>query len=106
FSSRRRHTRSLRDWSSDVCSSDLDRPSAVRRVSVGPATTVAFRAQQLLQRHRFIVASLPPKKVGGQQMDDLLRYRGPNELIMVEIGRASCRERGEIKEGRGQLVKK
>src|SRR6266496_510864 len=28
FSSRRRHTRSLRDWSSDVCSSDLARPEA------------------------------------------------------------------------------
>src|SRR5690349_24563559 len=26
FSSRRRHTRSLRDWSSDVCSSDLGSP--------------------------------------------------------------------------------
>src|SRR5207247_2238954 len=26
FSSRRRHTRSTRDWSSDVCSSDLNRP--------------------------------------------------------------------------------
>src|SRR5437588_6700501 len=26
FSSRRRHTRSLCDWSSDVCSSDLDEP--------------------------------------------------------------------------------
>src|SRR5699024_11357341 len=26
FSSRRRHTRSKRDWSSDVCSSDLGRP--------------------------------------------------------------------------------
>src|SRR5207249_7462784 len=25
FSSRRRHTRSKRDWSSDVCSSDLDK---------------------------------------------------------------------------------
>src|SRR5690349_23405311 len=25
FSSRRRHTRSLRDWSSDVCSSDLSK---------------------------------------------------------------------------------
>src|SRR2546428_2479018 len=25
FSSRRRHTRSDRDWSSDVCSSDLDK---------------------------------------------------------------------------------
>src|SRR5204862_4775011 len=28
FSSRRRHTRSLRDWSSDVCSSDLYHPDA------------------------------------------------------------------------------
>src|SRR5699024_4513299 len=27
FSSRRRHTRSKRDWSSDVCSSDLKRPT-------------------------------------------------------------------------------
>src|SRR5699024_11324319 len=26
FSSRRRHTRSKRDWSSDVCSSDLNEP--------------------------------------------------------------------------------
>src|SRR5437868_1282278 len=32
FSSRRRHTRSKRDWSSDVCSSDLDerRPRTLR----------------------------------------------------------------------------
>src|SRR5215471_17330420 len=30
FSSRRRHTRSLRDWSSDVCSSDLDAVSGVQ----------------------------------------------------------------------------
>src|SRR3712207_9124949 len=28
FSSRRRHTRYWRDWSSDVCSSDLDTPTA------------------------------------------------------------------------------
>src|SRR3989440_807236 len=28
FSSRRRHTRSDRDWSSDVCSSDLHQPAA------------------------------------------------------------------------------
>src|SRR2546428_3378966 len=37
FSSRRRHTRSDRDWSSDVCSSDLRKPyaydtTAARRV--------------------------------------------------------------------------
>src|SRR5437764_7017095 len=31
FSSRRRHTRYIGDWSSDVCSSDLHRPHAVYR---------------------------------------------------------------------------
>src|SRR6266536_6465263 len=31
FSSRRRHTRSTRDWSSDVCSSDLDDEGAFAR---------------------------------------------------------------------------
>src|SRR6266542_4736934 len=31
FSSRRRHTRCYRDWSSDVCSSDLDEESALAR---------------------------------------------------------------------------
>src|SRR5207247_4696377 len=41
FSSRRRHTRSTRDWSSDVCSSDLWGASgfaseAMRRVFVDP----------------------------------------------------------------------
>src|SRR6266496_6143973 len=32
FSSRRRHTRSLRDWSSDVCSSDLRRRPSRRAI--------------------------------------------------------------------------
>src|SRR5206468_5108050 len=32
FSSRRRHTRSDRDWSSDVCSSDLARAAAKNHV--------------------------------------------------------------------------
>src|SRR5206468_6848333 len=37
FSSRRRHTRSDRDWSSDVCSSDLD--PVVERGEPGPVLT-------------------------------------------------------------------
>src|SRR5690349_23921427 len=36
FSSRRRHTRSLRDWSSDVCSSDLQ--AAAGSASAKPAS--------------------------------------------------------------------
>src|SRR3712207_7229919 len=39
FSSRRRHTRYWRDWSSDVCSSDLSREEVQRALS-GPAFRV------------------------------------------------------------------
>src|SRR5699024_11785574 len=35
FSSRRRHTRSKRDWSSDVCSSDLVGPQGVQGLAYG-----------------------------------------------------------------------
>src|SRR3712207_6065034 len=38
FSSRRRHTRYWRDWSSDVCSSDL--------IQVGAATEVAMKEKK------------------------------------------------------------
>src|SRR5204862_3081338 len=38
FSSRRRHTRSLRDWSSDVCSSDLTRIDAGEGYTCGITT--------------------------------------------------------------------
>src|SRR6267378_1891348 len=62
FSSRRRHTRSLRDWSSDVCSSDLHaRPCAghprlnsiaARKTwmaGTSPAMTVSVRSGRALQ---------------------------------------------------------
>src|SRR5271169_7080383 len=39
FSSRRRHTRCYRDWSSDVCSSDLRKPG-IRQL---PATGLGWR---------------------------------------------------------------
>src|SRR5690625_7748959 len=41
FSSRRRHTRWPRDWSSDVCSSDLERPPRQQRLPQGDAHAVA-----------------------------------------------------------------
>src|SRR5437588_10203981 len=40
FSSRRRHTRSLCDWSSDVCSSDLEFPE--------PATQLMLNGAELI----------------------------------------------------------
>src|SRR5699024_11394226 len=40
FSSRRRHTRSKRDWSSDVCSSDLVITRPTTRLTSGPAMAI------------------------------------------------------------------
>src|SRR5207249_9424393 len=46
FSSRRRHTRSKRDWSSDVCSSDL------RVLGVRPQANVRFQNRGFALRRR------------------------------------------------------
>src|SRR5699024_11501140 len=42
FSSRRRHTRSKRDWSSDVCSSDLNIVEEVRQSSEIPLVLMGY----------------------------------------------------------------
>src|SRR5207245_8794916 len=44
FASRRRHTRCYRDWSSDVCSSDLVSITGSPAGSVLPGTEVDFHA--------------------------------------------------------------
>src|SRR5207249_7024552 len=41
FSSRRRHTRTKRDWSSDVCSSDLTAAGGVQAVANGSEAKIA-----------------------------------------------------------------
>src|SRR5439155_5013978 len=47
FSSRRRHTRWPRDWSSDVCSSDLSTSRRPRRSSRGPPPAPRGRREVL-----------------------------------------------------------
>src|SRR5690606_33829145 len=54
FSSRRRHTRFSRDWSSDVCSSDLVR----RQVPVGDTVTVAELAQRMAVKATEVIKAL------------------------------------------------
>src|SRR5206468_7016046 len=84
FSSRRRHTRSDRDWSSDVCSSDLDAVEATQRVHT--ADIVGMTAGQ--------VRYGPFVDEDGLLVDDGTVFR-------FEIGRASCRERVEMRGGGG-----
>src|SRR5436309_4049143 len=77
FSSRRRHTRFSRDWSSDVCSSDLFTrdPSTGEKVFYGD----------------YLVNAQGEDVVAGIRTPMPLREMA--KTMPKEIGRASCRER-------------
>src|SRR5205814_7892945 len=85
FSSRRRHTRCLSDWSSDVCSSDL---SSGRRRRAGEDRS----ARACLRR-------ASPR--GSARWHWI-----PTARTRRQIGRASCRERVQISEVAGAVKKK
>src|SRR5437762_7766023 len=87
FSSRRRHTRYIGDWSSDVCSSDLRRDQ--RRPPIATTATGVVRSTPLL-RPRTVRSALGPS---GTPPRSMRRAMG---LKRGKIGRASCRERGKI----------
>src|SRR3712207_8116242 len=89
FSSRRRHTRYWRDWSSDVCSSDL--PDAALDEVPGDAAPDAVADGE----HERVEPLRAGHRVGERALDDLPVRRG-HGLAHAEIGRASCGERVEI----------
>src|SRR2546421_8006838 len=86
FSSRRRHTRSDRDWSSDVCSSDLADPDR-RFIARHFARVTAWADRHRVERGRVLLGEF-----GALRTDE--RYVAA--LAPDQIGRASCRERVEI----------
>jgi hypothetical protein len=59
------------------------RAGVVRSVSLGRGDDVAVRAQQLLRRHRFVVALLPPGYDGDRQLDQLIAARRAGELLIA-----------------------
>src|SRR5207245_5525560 len=81
FSSRRRHTRCYRDWSSDVCSSDLAGGLQQPRQVVGGDGQEAVLVG---------VDQLASFDALAEDFDRATPAYGRDE-----IGRASCRERGE-----------
>src|SRR2546429_8156395 len=105
FSSRRRHTRCSRDWSSDVCSSDLleEIQTSVGFNSHNLLTgTVWLRDLQYLQPQRqrqFFenvlqrLANLPRVQSAAGATDLPYNFPGYVPFTVEEIGRASCRER-------------
>src|SRR3989449_3115365 len=58
FSSRRRHTRCSRDWSSDVCSSDLALRSRGHEVQRGWYYTPSLGSEAKLSKHMGLVNAI------------------------------------------------
>src|SRR5699024_12126054 len=92
FSSRRRHTRSKRDWSSDVCSSDLLRPADAEE------TVVAWK--MALEEHRPVALILSRQNIrnlptlGRSRREEAMQaakgaYRSEERRVGKE-----CRSRG------------
>src|SRR5699024_11807601 len=89
FSSRRRHTRSKRDWSSDVCSSDLgELAHEVGDAGLHGVAVVLEVAASLLVQFRGELRLV----VGGTLAQLALVLLDAEDLRLHEIGRASCRE--------------
>src|SRR5206468_8781271 len=93
-SSRRRHTRSDRDWSSDVCSSDLmisgellpfkNAPFGLAIAAQVPVVPVYVgNTFEIMPKGRFFLRPRPIRLVIGE----------PISTAGMKIGRASCRER-------------
>src|SRR5690606_39723422 len=89
FSSRRRHTRFSRDWSSDVCSSDLvfgDLPKHLWDLLAGREEGGTSASSDLRTGASAFPACVP---YGKFRLSRQRGYQGSWE----KIGRASCRER-------------
>src|SRR5690606_41121305 len=80
FSSRRRHTRFSRDWSSDVCSSDLVQTIKKRIMASPPPETITPNPYLLLPQTLFTTSSC------------VVPCSSNFRFNAGKIGRASCRE--------------
>src|SRR5256885_13594360 len=102
FSSRRRHTRLQGDWSSDVCSSDLDKGVQPAAYGLAPAQAPSPEAGR---RH----SDLPGQsrwRAPSHYGDAVAPSRAHGSLWPQGNGRAAGRGKGEISVGGGSIKKK
>src|SRR5690606_39320436 len=96
FSSGRRHTRFSRDWSSDVCSSDLI-TSANAPGGSSATQPAARRPSPLIGLSVFERVDVPQEPRVQREAAEAGEGGGQQD---VEIGRASCRESVDVGGGR------
>src|SRR5207245_3202641 len=96
---RSRHTTCYRDWSSDVCSSDLDARLREPHLRRG-RELLAHAAHPLRRRPCGDVLAVGEDHVVGAEEREVIRDRGTDGAgagdDYATIGRASCRDRGNM----------
>src|SRR5699024_11861987 len=96
--SRRRHTRSKRDWSSDVCYSDLVQAKKSPRITQGKRSksrTMAICIPKVVRAERLQIEN--SKADGGEEKDRNRSGWHVENQKGNEIGRASRREGEETR---------
>src|SRR5690606_39369348 len=100
FSSRRRHTRFSRDWSSDVCSSDLAAAQPYRAWLDENLVRLDVLPERVHVRHTH--ASVTRRQqIFGYTEEELRMILSP--MAQTEIGTASCRESVLLRSVAGSL---
>src|SRR5207249_12011859 len=99
FSSRRRHTISNRDWSSDVCSSDLGAGLPAWPAQL-PAILAVKATEQATQVGQRPLAHLQPREAGRDAVMDGEQFRVPLLERVAQIGRASVGKEGRARGSR------
>src|SRR5207248_5963351 len=95
FSSRRRHTRSYGDWSSDVCSSDLAPGPPFDHECTRKCRGMAQREKSVVGDHHWITAQPGMLADAGCIPTKPHSRSTTSRCYAAKIGRASCRERVE-----------
>src|SRR3712207_3863990 len=92
FSSRRRHTRYWRDWSSDVCSSDLDLALADDVIVLGFNVRAEGQATELANREGIDVRYYSVIYQAIEEIEAALKGMLKPEFEEVQLGTAEVRE--------------
>src|SRR5207248_4886928 len=90
FSSRRRHTRSYGDWSSDVCSSDLDRVDGPG--AWGDVTVFSLRKMAPVPDGAVLVVKPPLSAMAAAPTGPRARVRSEERRVGKECRRRRARE--------------
>src|SRR5699024_11567275 len=95
--------RSKRDWSSDVCSSDLEAKAlnelfAEQGIELTPEVRTSYKALNHHLWREFEKGNMTREEVTGNRFGLLFQQFGKtvdSAAMEKQIGRASCRERGK-----------